>query len=449
MQKCEISLSQLGFISDIDNSDNLRKIVKRLPMHLRVKWVDVAHSITESGREPRFTDLTKFIDQKSRIAASMYGLDLAKERVDNKGSSGMRSKPHDYVREMVSTYATNNLHTIENVKHEQKCICRNCTCRYIEFCSKFKSMSLADRLKFVSRMKLCYNCLKGKHNANICRKPKACTVSDCNFKHNLLLHNWVKPESDHTATHPSVNCAATDSSFVRNCLGIILVIVRGGDGNSCQTYALLDDGADKTLCDERLLKNLYLTSRPVTFHMSTVSSSSNTIHGQEADLQIRSIDGNKDDSEISLQKVWSVKKLPIYTRSSAENFDISKLKYLADINIPKIDTKDVMLLIGTDSPEAHIPLPVQRQIERMWTADFNDNKNDDKNLMSEEDKQALNIIESSITHDDCHYKQGLPWRDKITVRGGRGPGHQRKGVHWKEENVQIGRCLAFGQSYRG
>ncbi|CAG2254244.1 unnamed protein product [Mytilus edulis] len=33
MQKCEITLSQLGFISDIDNSDNLRKIVKRLPMH--------------------------------------------------------------------------------------------------------------------------------------------------------------------------------------------------------------------------------------------------------------------------------------------------------------------------------------------------------------------------------------------------------------------------------
>ncbi|CAC5385448.1 unnamed protein product [Mytilus coruscus] len=213
MQKCEITLSQLGFISDIDNSDNLGKIVKSLPMHLRMKWVDVAHSITES-------------------------------------------------------------------------------------------------------------------------------------------------ESDHTATHPSVNCADTDSSFVRNCLRIIPIIVRGGDGNSCQTYALLDDGADKTLCDERLLKKLNLTSTTVTFHMSTVSSSGNTIHGQEVDLHVRSVDGNKDDLDVSLQKVWSVKKLPISTRSSAENVIISKLAYLADI-YSKTDSKNVMLLIGTDSPEAHILLEVR------------------------------------------------------------------------------------------
>ncbi|XP_055998880.1 uncharacterized protein LOC130047581 [Ostrea edulis] len=79
MQKCEITLSQLGFRSDIGNSDNLRRIVKRIPMHLRTKWVDIAHSITESGREPRFSDLVKFVDDKSRVANSMYGLDLTRE----------------------------------------------------------------------------------------------------------------------------------------------------------------------------------------------------------------------------------------------------------------------------------------------------------------------------------------------------------------------------------
>jgi hypothetical protein len=47
MEKCEITLLQLGFVSDIDNSGNLRKIVKSLPMYLRVKWVDVAHSISQ------------------------------------------------------------------------------------------------------------------------------------------------------------------------------------------------------------------------------------------------------------------------------------------------------------------------------------------------------------------------------------------------------------------
>lgn len=79
MQKCEIALSQLGFKSDIDNSDNLRRIVRRLPTHLRTRWVDVAHSITESGREPRFSDLTKFVDERARISSTMFGLDLVRE----------------------------------------------------------------------------------------------------------------------------------------------------------------------------------------------------------------------------------------------------------------------------------------------------------------------------------------------------------------------------------
>ena len=39
--------------------------------------------------------------------------------------------------------------------------------------------------------------------------------------------------------------------------------------------------------------------------------------------------------------------------------DIKKLSYLKGIDVSKIATKDVMLLIGTDSPAAHIPLEVR------------------------------------------------------------------------------------------
>ena len=89
MQKCEITLSKLGFASDVNNTKDLRRIVKRLPMHLRAKWVDVAHSINEPasgrlGREPTFSDLAKFVDEKSRVASSMYGLDLTKENLSLK-----------------------------------------------------------------------------------------------------------------------------------------------------------------------------------------------------------------------------------------------------------------------------------------------------------------------------------------------------------------------------
>ena len=75
----------------------------------------------------------------------------------------------------------------------------------------------------------------------------------------------------------------------KNCLGIIPVVVKGMNGNSFQTYALLDDGADKTLCDERLLDALNVSSRPVTFNIATVNSTGSTTHGQEVDLQVQGV----------------------------------------------------------------------------------------------------------------------------------------------------------------
>ena len=90
MQKCEITLLQLGFSSDFDNSENLRNIVKCLPMHLRSKWVDAVYLISgparcmDPGMEPRFSDLAKFVEKKSRVASSMYGVDLTKENSQSK-----------------------------------------------------------------------------------------------------------------------------------------------------------------------------------------------------------------------------------------------------------------------------------------------------------------------------------------------------------------------------
>ncbi|CAG2211235.1 unnamed protein product [Mytilus edulis] len=147
MQKCEITLSQLGFNSDIDNSENLRCIVKRLPMHMRTRWVVIAHSISESGREPRFSDLVKFVDEKSRIASSMYGYDLCRENQNKTDNRVFTSKHHnnDTVKSKVTMLSTQSLNN--TAKYEHICNCCTGTCVDLTSCSKFKSMSLDDRAR--------------------------------------------------------------------------------------------------------------------------------------------------------------------------------------------------------------------------------------------------------------------------------------------------------------
>ena len=218
------------------------------------------------------------------------------------------------------------------------------------------------------------------------------------------------------------------------------------NGNSCKTYALLDDGADKTLCDERLLDALNVSSRPVTFNISTVSPTDSITHGQEVDLQVQGVNSN---DQVNLHKVWPVKRRPISVHSAVVSADIKKLSYLKDIAVSNIDTKDVLLLIGSDSRAAHIPLEVRSgkndqpyairthlgwaiygpvgntnasdkmsvnfqqssgdilsltKLERMCTAYFDKITQNESEATSINDKRTLKLLESSVTREDGHVR---------------------------------------------
>ena len=73
MQNYALTLTQMGYEADINSSDNLVKIVKRLPVNLQSKWADEAGNLTLTGIEPTFSHLAKFVGGKAMLASTMYG----------------------------------------------------------------------------------------------------------------------------------------------------------------------------------------------------------------------------------------------------------------------------------------------------------------------------------------------------------------------------------------
>ena len=129
------------------------------------------------------------------------------------------------------------------------------------------------------------------------------------------------------------------------------------NGNSGETYALLDNHADITPCNEGLLDALNISSRPTAFNISTVNSTGSTTHGPKVNLQVQGVNIN---DLVNLHKVWSVERLPISVHLAVVSVDINViLSYMKCIDVLNIDTKNVILMIGTDSPAAHIPLEVR------------------------------------------------------------------------------------------
>jgi hypothetical protein len=193
MEKSQITLSQLGYSSDINNSENLRKIVRRLPFHIRSKWADQASKLIEHGSEPIFNDLLSFIQQRALVANTMYGQDLANEskagqvRSNSVASSGVnRGK---FVTLSTSTNQGNKRAGNESRGNNF----RGLSCVYCKGahklmnCSRFKTMNLGDRVEIVRKHRMCENCLNFKHSTESCRLSSCCEVAGCSEKHLFLL----------------------------------------------------------------------------------------------------------------------------------------------------------------------------------------------------------------------------------------------------------------------
>ena len=66
LSKCEITLKQLGYKSDLDSTSTISCIVKRLPYSIRAKWVERAYALIEADLEPTFSNLCQFVERRAQ-----------------------------------------------------------------------------------------------------------------------------------------------------------------------------------------------------------------------------------------------------------------------------------------------------------------------------------------------------------------------------------------------
>ena len=63
------TLREIGYINKLDNPDNLKKIINRLPYSMKLKWRDTVDRIIEKeARDVTVRDITDFVTAKARAA---------------------------------------------------------------------------------------------------------------------------------------------------------------------------------------------------------------------------------------------------------------------------------------------------------------------------------------------------------------------------------------------
>ena len=193
-------------------------------------------------------------------------------------------------------------------------------------CYSFKAMDLAKRKAIMRQNQLCRNCFIPGHFAKGCMQKSACTVQCYKYKHNSLLHTDevnrttnTTPVQEataplNTATESSMPAERTNAGGVTLATGagshqiylkVVPVRVRNhGTGESMETYALLDNCSEVSLCSDDLVKKLVLEQFETLYSLSTINKGSSWMKGLEVSLYVESLDGKET---IEIDNAWTLK----------------------------------------------------------------------------------------------------------------------------------------------
>ena len=222
-----------------------------------------------------------------------------------------------------------------------------------------------------------------------------------------------------------------------------------GQDNKVLTYAFLDSGSNTSFCTDVLLRKLDAKGVKTTLSLTTMQTTNEAIECSLVNLEVSDL---SDHNVIELPTVYSRPSLPVSTDAIGTQEDVNRWPHLKGITIPNIEA-EIGLLIGSDAPQVLQPVEVResknggpfatrtvlgwvlngplgrtgpkeptanfidansnlsKQFEDYCNLEFNDSSYEPKMSMSQNDRRALEIMESTVKLSNDHYEIGLPWKN--------------------------------------
>ena len=459
--ECCNVLNDLNYISELDNTQNIKTILLKLPFRLRDRWRIKVDQIMEGGGVVKFNHLVDFIEKQSRIVSNpVYGdvvspRDNVHKKHVNKGSkeSSTGRRNRSLATKVVSPSHDKNKsqHKAQDNK-ERSCAYCDGKNHDLAACWKLQEKENKYKIDFLKSKGFCFGCLKkASHISKNCTKRLTC--KKCNLNHPTILHRDQNPGGKRSTEDTEIRSAGSRCSPLDGAGAPAMVPVKvysRQTGHTILTYAFLDDGSNAVFCSEKLQTQLGISGKKTKLQVQTLLEDQRVNTRLLTDLEISDVDGQHT---IQLPKVYTQDKMPVSLEDVVTKQDIEQWPYLSHINLQdcKKESCEVGLLIGSNVPKATEPWEVihsqnegpyayktvlgwvvcglkgkctnitsnrilkadlHQQLVKMYNHDFNERTADDKPEKSVEDQRFLEIATSTIEHNNGHYEIGLPLKDR-------------------------------------
>ena len=461
-------LDNMGSKADLYSSDSLQRAVEKLPKELRREWGKFALEL--SPTRPSLLDVDSWL--RTQVKISRY-CPKGKQKAEETVRRPRKEHPVETARRRAFTTAA---------KPAPLPTCYLCSGEHdLEQCQTFKGRSPDARLKLVFDQRLCLHCLKKGHRVKDCQKARRCGKDDCKYRHHVLLHG-SQPTRSRSSETPTVEpramaeraaserdrrpaeqervvAAAAYQRADKDAITLLQVVpvrVHGRNG-SRDTFALLDPGAQTSLCSNELADHLDIPGESQELCVQTVEGSGRTQRARKMEMELSGLSTAATTKRITVPEVWAVPRLNISLPRVSRQHK-AKWKHLEDLDIPDCASGDVELLLGANVIEAVIQhearagqpgqpvavrtdfgwaltgavhglasesfrqiMHIQRkttaeerlseQVKEWWSTESFGTKYDKPASQSKEDERAMSILERTTKKMPDRYVAGMLWKD--------------------------------------
>ena len=247
------TLKKLSMLPEIDTQGSILSILQNCPHFVKAAWRRKTLKPKEtSGENPNLEEFSKFMSRTaSEVNVPVYSDE--KYYTKNQYKSETQKPPHAALQATVSPPLQSK------GANTPACIISNDESHKLYNCGKFKDMTPSERLKYVSRNNLCFNCFYSNHRAGNCRLKSMRDVTGCKYKHSKLLHMYEKLDKDN---NEAKTLDMTNASGKVNNTMVYVPMVEVCTDNTVKSWALLDTGSTNPFITEKLAGQLNREGTP-------------------------------------------------------------------------------------------------------------------------------------------------------------------------------------------
>ncbi|KAM9753665.1 uncharacterized protein ACNS7B_006885 [Menidia menidia] len=235
---------------------------------------------------------------------------------------------------------------------------------YLNQCSEFKLLSRPQKTEWIKINKRCWRCGRN-HLAAKCNLKAKCR--QCERRHLEVLHEVNTSQNTPVSVKPSSTeesaclvSSISETLYVdrpTNCSQVLLklsrVILKSGT-KAIETYAILDDGSERTILLREAAERLGLQGEPEDLALRTVRQEVCTIHGATVSFSVAPV--SQPGKTFQINRAFTAQELGLARHTYPVKALQERYQHLKDLPLPDIREVQPLLLIGSDNPHLITPM---------------------------------------------------------------------------------------------